>query len=69
MYPYALASLTEAAAFIQYVQTQREVGKEACFAGLSSAEKDDLVPDDIHSFLERQTAAFASPEDTEEHQD
>ncbi|CAE7389123.1 unnamed protein product, partial [Symbiodinium microadriaticum] len=55
-YPYALASLTEAAAFIQHVQIQHEVGKEACFAGLSSAEKDDLVPDDIHSFLERQTA-------------
>ena len=50
-YPFALASLTEAASFIQYVQTPQDVGKKACFASLSSEQKGDFVPTDIQSFL------------------
>ena len=55
-YPFALASLTEAASFIQYVQTPQDVGKKACFASLSSEQKGDFVPTDIQSFLQSQKA-------------
>ena len=58
-YPFALASLTEAATYIQYVQIQHEVGKKACFASLSDQQKDDFMPQDIQSCLARRASRFS----------